>query len=250
MPSYGVTLLSGGLDSTTVAAYAKDRVDDMSAITFHYGQRHAKEVDCAVRIAGIMGIEHRLLDISFLSDVAWYSALTNPDSFPMPEGRSEKEIGHGVPITYVPLRNTIFLSLAAAYLESRVLYAIEVEGVAASDLNASVYMAPNALDYSGYPDCRPEFYESMGRTMELGSKLWTEYSVPIKVETPIIDLSKAEIAALGTRLGAPLECTWSCYEGGEVPCGLCDSCILRAKGFAEAGIPDPLFVRLGIAQVA
>ena len=247
MHSYGVTLLSGGLDSTTVAAYAKDRVDNMSAITFYYGQSHAKEVDCAARIAGIMGIEHRLLDISFLSDVAWYSALTNPDRFPAPAGRSDKEIGHGVPITYVPLRNTIFLSLAAAYLESRVLYAIEVEGIGASDVEASVYMAPNALDYSGYPDCRPEFYESMGRTMELGSKLWAEYSVPIKVETPIIDMSKAEIAALGTSLGAPLEHTWSCYEGGEAPCGLCDSCILRARGFAEAGIPDPMLVSLGRA---
>ena len=245
MPSYGITLLSGGLDSTTVTAYAKDRVDNMSAITFHYGQSHAKEVECAERIAGIMGIEHRLLDISFLSDVAWYSALTNPDRFPAPSGRSGEEIGHGVPITYVPLRNTIFLALSTAYLESRVLYAIEGEGVDASEVAAYVYMAPNALDYSGYPDCRPEFYESMRRTMELGSKLWTEYRVPIKVETPIIHLSKAEIAALGTSLGAPLEHTWSCYEGGDVPCGSCDSCILRAKGFGGAGIPDPLLVSLG-----
>ena len=245
MTSYGVTLLSGGLDSTTVTAYAKERVDHMSAITFRYGQSHYKEVDCAVRIAGIMGIEHRLLDISFLSEVSWYSALTNPDQFPAPSGRSNEEIGHGVPITYVPLRNTIFLSLAAAYLESRVLYAIEVDGVDASEVAASVYMAPNALDYSGYPDCRPEFYENMRRTFELGSKLWTEYAVPIRIETPIINLTKAQIAALGIRLRAPLESTWSCYQGGEVPCGSCDSCILRAKGFAEAGIPDPLLTSLG-----
>lgn len=247
MTSYGVTLLSGGLDSTTVAAYAKDRVDNMSAITFHYGQSHAREVECARRIAAIMDIDHRLLDISFLSDVAWYSALTNPERFPTPSGRSGREIGHGVPITYVPMRNTIFLSLAAAYLESRVLYQIEVEGIDASDIIASVYIAPNVLDYSGYPDCRPEFYESVKQTLELGSKLWTEYSIPIKVETPIISLSKAEIAVLGTRLRAPLEHTWSCYEGGEYPCNSCDSCILRAKGFAEAGLPDPLLVRLGRA---
>ena len=247
MPSYGVTLLSGGLDSTTVAAYAKGRVGYMSAITFHYGQSHAKEVDSAVRIAGIMGIEHKLLDISFLSDVAWYSALTNPDRFHVPSGRSGEEIGHGVPITYVPMRNTIFLSLSAAYLESRVLHAIEIEGIDASDVAASVYIAANALDYSGYPDCRPEFYENIRRTLELGSKLWTEYSVSINIETPIIDLSKAEIAALGTRLRAPLEHTWSCYKGGQVPCGSCDSCILRAKGFAEAGILDPLLVSLGRA---
>ena len=300
MPSYGVTLLSGGLDSTTVAAYAKDRVDNMSAITFHYGQSNAKEVDCAVRIAGIMAIEHRLLDISFLSDVAWYSALTHPDRYAAPSGRSGEEIGHCVPITYVPMRNTIFLSLATAYLESRVLHAIEVGGVAPSDVSASVYIATNALDYSGYPDCRPEFFENMRRTLNLGvcriqaasnpyagksqpivetrtrysrkfrvnrakgdvccphltakrdqsdrllgSKLWTEYGVSIKVETPIIHLSKAEIAALGISLGPPLEHTWSCYVGGELPCGVCDSCILRANGFAEAGVSDPLLVRLG-----
>ena len=245
MPSYGVTLLSGGLDSTTVAAYAKGLVDNMSALTFRYGQNHSKEVDCAVRVAGLMGIEHRLVDISFLSDVAWYSALTNPDCFPVPSGRSAEEIGYGVPITYVPMRNTIFLSLAAAYLESRVLHAIEVEGVAASGVDAFVYIAPNAIDYSGYPDCRPEFYDRVRGTFEVGSKLSTEYGVQIKVETPIIHLSKAEIAALGTRLGAPLDHTWSCYEGGDVPCGSCDSCILRARGFSEAGIPDPLLLRLG-----
>ena len=244
MPDYGVTLLSGGLDSTTVTAHAKDQADHMSAVTFHYGQTHSKEVDCAAQIAGIIGIEHELVDISFLSKVAWYSALTNPDRFPVPSDRSEKEIGHGVPITYVPMRNTIFLSLASAYLESRVLHAIEVEGADPSSVTASVYMAPNALDYSGYPDCRPEFYETMKRALALGSKLWTEYAVPIRVETPIIDLSKAEIITLGMNLGAPLEYTWSCYEGRRIPCGSCDSCILRAKGFAQVGIPDPLLERL------
>ena len=133
------------------------------------------------------------------------------------------------------------LSLATAFLESRVLHAIEMEGVDAASVTASVYMAPNSLDYS------PEFYEAMKRTLALGSKLWTEYEVPINVRTPIIDLSKAEIVALGMKFGAPLGCTWSCYEGGENPCGSCDSCILRAKGFAEAGVPDPLLERLGRA---
>lgn len=245
MPEYGLTLLSGGLDSTTVTAYAKNRVDFLSAITFHYGQAHSKEVDCAGEISCILGVEHELLDISFLSQIAWYSALTNPDRFPVPEERSAEQIGFGVPITYVPLRNTIFLSLAAASLESRVLHAIEMEGVDPASMSASVYMAPNALDYSGYPDCRPEFYEAMRNVLALGSKLWTEYGVPIKVETPIIDLTKAEVVALGMSLGAPLECTWSCYEGGETPCRTCDSCILRAKGFKEAGLPDPLLERLG-----
>ena len=247
MPSYGITLLSGGLDSTAVAAYAKGRVDQLTAVTFNYGQTHAREVECAASIAGILGIEHRLLDISFLSEVAWYSALTSPERFQVPSDRPGEDIGHGIPITYVPMRNTIFLSLAAAYLESRVLHAIEVEEVGAADVAAFVYMAPNVLDYSGYPDCRPEFYESMRQTLKLGSKLWTEYGVPINVETPIIDMTKAEIVALATRLGAPLEHTWSCYREGDVPCGSCDSCILRAKGFAEAGVPDPLLVRLGRA---
>lgn len=244
MPQYGITLLSGGLDSTTVTAFAKDQVDHITAITFHYGQAHSKEVSCAGQIAGILGVDHELIDISFLSEIAWYSALTNPEHFPVPSERSAEEIGYGVPITYVPLRNTIFLSLAAASLESRVLHAIEVDGVDVSSVTASVYMAPNALDYSGYPDCRPDFYEAMKDVLALGSKLWTEYAVPIKVETPIIELTKAQIVALGMKLGAPLEYTWSCYEGGETPCGTCDSCILRAKGFTESGVLDPLLKRL------
>jgi 7-cyano-7-deazaguanine synthase len=247
MTSFGVTLLSGGLDSTTVTAYARDRVDHMMALTFHYGQTHSKEVECAQYIAALMGIQHRLLDISFLGEVAWYSALTNPEQFPIPRDRSSDQIGFGIPITYVPLRNTIFLSLSAAYLESQVLHAIEVEGLKPEEAEAYIYLAPNAIDYSGYPDCRPEYYEKVAQALEYGSKLWTQYGVRIQVETPIIELSKAEIAALGARLKAPLEYTWSCYQGGEVPCGGCDSCVLRAKGFDEAGIPDPLLVRLGKA---
>lgn len=244
MPTYGITLLSGGLDSTTVAAYAQRHVDNLSAITFRYGQRHSREIDSAVRIAGLMDIDHKLCDVSFLGEVAWYSALTNPERFPVPRGRSKEEIGHAIPATYVPQRNAIFLSLSAAYLESRVLHAIEVEGVAAKEVTALIYSGPNVLDYSGYPDCRPEFYEKMRRTLEFGSKLWAQYGVLIEVETPIIHLTKAEIATLGVELGAPLEHTWSCYEGGEFPCGACDSCILRVKGFAEAGITDPMLARL------
>ena len=247
MTSYGVTLLSGGLDSTTVAAYARDRVDSLTALTFHYGQTHSKEVDCAVQVAKLLGIEHRLLDVGFLGEVAWYSALTNPELFPIPRDRPSEEIGFGIPITYVPLRNTIFLAISAAFLESQVLYAIEVEGATPEDTSACLYMAPNAIDYSGYPDCRPEYFAKARQTLEYGSKLWTQYRIPISLETPIIELSKAEIAELGVRLEAPLEHTWSCYEGEEIPCGRCDSCILRAKGFDEAGMADPLMVRLGRA---
>ena len=239
MPSYGVSLLSGGLDSTTVTALAKSKTDHLTALTFHYGQSHSKEVDCAAEVARSLGVTQELLDISFLGKVAWYSALTNPEQFPMPEDREASRMGNSIPITYVPLRNTIFLSLAAASLESQVLYAIEIEHVLPEDVQAYIYMAPNAIDYSGYPDCRPEFFQKMGESLGYGSKLWTEYRVPLQIEIPIIEMSKADIVRLAMELEAPLELTWSCYQGGEIPCGRCDSCILRASGFRAAGYPDP-----------
>ena len=239
MPSYGVSLLSGGLDSTTVTALAKGKTDHLTALTFHYGQSHSKEVDCAAEVARSLGVTQELLDISFLGKVAWYSALTNPEQFPMPEDREASRMGNSIPITYVPLRNTIFLSLAAASLESQVLYAIEIEHVLPEDVQAYIYMAPNAIDYSGYPDCRPEFFQKMGESLGYGSKLWTEYHVPLQIEIPIIEMSKTDIVRLAMVLEAPLELTWSCYQGGEIPCGRCDSWILRASGFRTAGYPDP-----------
>ena len=245
--SFGVTLLSGGLDSTTVTAYARERVDHLTALTFNYGQSHAKEFDCARHIADLLSVEHRLIDASFIRDVAWYSALTDPDSFPVPHDRTAKEMGSGIPITYVPLRNTMFLALSAAFLESAVLNAIEVDGLSPADIQARLYVAVNAIDYSGYPDCRPEYYDRVKETLRYGSKLGTEYGVAFQVETPVIELSKAEIAELGVRLKAPLEHTWSCYEASELPCERCDACVLRARGFSQAGIPDPLMVRLGRA---
>ena len=245
---YGVSLLSGGLDSTTVTAQAIQVTDDLTALTFHYGQSHSKEVDCAKEIAEALGIKLHLLDISFFRDVAWYSALTNPDRFPIPENRPVQQMGVSIPITYVPLRNTFFLALAAAFLESKLLHAIELEGVDPNEVEASLFMAPNAIDYSGYPDCRPEYFEKMAEALGYGSKVWTEYHVPIRVETPIIHMSKAEIVRMGTELKAPLELTWSCYQGGQVPCGACDSCILRAKGFREAGMQDPLLRRLRVVR--
>ena len=247
MTSFGVSLLSGGLDSTTVTAYAKDRVDRLTALTFLYGQTHSKETDCAAQIAGMLGIEHSLLDVSFLGDVAWYSALTHPERFPLPKNRDSETIGFGIPITYVPLRNTIFVSLAGALLESNVLHALETGGAAPDSVEARIYLAPNAVDYSGYPDCRPEFYERMSDTIRYGSKLWTQYGIEMKIETPIIDLSKAEIAEMAQRIGAPTAYTWSCYDGGDAPCERCDSCILRARGFRDAGLTDPLMARLGKA---
>lgn len=247
MVRYGVTLLSGGLDSTTVTAYARLETDDLSALTFLYGQTHSKEVECARKVAEALGVRHQLIDISFFRDVAWYSALTNPELFPIPENRSPDEMGVSIPITYVPLRNTFFLALAAAFLESQLLQAIEVEGVAPGKVEARIFMAPNAIDYSGYPDCRPEYFEKVAEALCYGSKIWTQYQVAFQVETPIIRLSKADIVKMATELQAPIEHTWSCYRAGRAPCGKCDSCVLRAKGFREAGVRDPLLLRLGVA---
>jgi len=241
----GVVLLSGGLDSTTVAAYAKKQGYELKAITLHYGQKHSKEVECAKKVAEVMGIKQEVIDISFFKKLAWHSALTSPEDFKVPKERNKKEMAKGIPTTYVPFRNTFFLTIAAAFLESEVLSLIENEKVDPEELEASILIAANAIDYSGYPDCRPEYYEKMTRVLFEGSKLGTYYKKPINIETPIILKTKAEIVKLGMELKAPLQYTWSCYEGGEVPCGQCDSCILRAKGFAEAGYDDPLIVRLG-----
>ena len=251
MERIGVTLLSGGLDSTTVTAYAKGQVGHLTAVTFHYGQSHSKEVQCAKEVAQILGIQHELVDIRSFGQVAWYSSLTNPERFPIPRDRLIGEIGSppdgsgvSIPMTYVPLRNTFFLTMAAALLESKALYAVEVQQVPKEQVEAYIFLAPNAIDYSGYPDCRPEYYDKMRDALLYGSKLWTQYRVPIQIETPIIHLSKGDIVKLGMELKAPLEHTWSCYEAGELPCGRCDSCILRAKGFADADYKDPLLARL------
>ena len=244
MTSIAVTLLSGGLDSTTVTAYAKERNSQLTALTFDYGQNHSKEIESAKKIVSIMEIEHKLVEIPSLPNLASYSALINPDVFPIPLHTGIDEIGQNIPITYVPLRNTIFLSLAASFLESKVLQAIEIDGERSEHLSAYIYMAPNAIDYSGYPDCRPEYFECMKQALSLGSKMGTEYDIPIEISTPIISLSKVEIVRMGMKLNAPIEYTWSCYRGLEFPCSVCDSCILRAKGFEEAGTPDPLLLRL------
>jgi len=235
----GLVLLSGGLDSTTVAALARRDGYDVSAVTVHYGQAHAREVEAARRVAGALGLRHRVVDVAFFKDLAWYSALTHPERFPLPADRPPEAMAQDVPITYVPLRNTFFLTLGAALLESEALRAIEEEGVPPAGVEATLLIAANALDYSGYPDCRPEYYAAAGEALRLGSKLGTQYGVPFRVETPLISMSKAEIVRQAAAAGAPLALTWSCYAGGERPCGRCDSCLLRAKGFAEAGLPDP-----------
>jgi 7-cyano-7-deazaguanine synthase len=239
MSRLGVVLLSGGLDSTTVAALARREGYDLLAVTLHYGQTHRREIDAARAVAAALGLRQRVVDVAFFKDLAWYSALTHPEQFALPTDRPPAEMADTIPISYVPLRNTFLLTLAAALLESDALALVERQGVPPADLEAALFIAANAVDYSGYPDCRPEFYQALVDTLRLGSKLGTQYGVPFRVRTPIIDRTKAEIVRLGVEAGAPLALTWSCYEGGERPCGRCDSCVLRAQGFAAAGVADP-----------
>lgn len=248
MRKIGVVLLSGGLDSTTVAAYAKKQGYKLAAITFNYGQKHSREVEAARKVAQLMKMEQQVIDISFFSRLAWYSALTSSAKFEIPKERAGEEMGKGIPITYVPLRNMFFITMGAAFLESEVMNLIEGEKVDPNDVDPSLFIAANAVDYSGYPDCRPEFYKQMARAVCEGSKLGTQYKKPINIRTPVILKTKAEIVKMAISLNAPLEYTWSCYEGGEFPCGKCDSCILRVKGFAEAGYEDPLLLRLKKAR--
>jgi 7-cyano-7-deazaguanine synthase len=239
MRRLGVVLLSGGLDSTTVAALAVRQGYDLSAVTVHYGQAHQREIESASAVAAALGLRHRIVDVAFFKELAWYSALTHPEQFALPVNRSTDDMAQDVPISYVPLRNTFLLTLGAAVLESEALDAIERQGISPGALEVALFIAANALDYSGYPDCRPEYYRALLDTLRLGSKLGTQYAVPFRVETPLIAKSKAEIVRLAIASEAPLVHTWSCYAGGERPCGRCDSCLLRQKGFADAGLVDP-----------
>ena len=223
-----VVLLSGGLDSTTALAVAKAEGFTAYAMSFRYGQRHAVELDSARRVAQALGVgEHIVVDID-LRPIGG-SALTA--DLVVPKGRSPAEMGEGIPVTYVPARNTIFLSFALAWAEV----------LGASD----VYIGVNALDYSGYPDCRPEYVAAFEAMANLATKAGVEGRQRLRIHTPLIALSKAEIIRRGLSLGVDYGLTSSCYDPGPDgrPCGACDSCLLRAKGFAEAGVPDPLLAR-------
>ena len=243
MRRLGVVLLSGGLDSTTVAASAKAAGHELVALTFDYGQRHSRELEAAKRVTRILEIQHEVVGLPVMKRLSWYSALTTGDP-DVPKDRTIGDLTQGIPATYVPLRNTVFLTLGAALIESRVLSLIEGGRTDPKEISVAIFIAANAVDYSGYPDCRPEYFEAMKRTLFEGSKLGKQYGVSIGIETPVLHMTKAQIVKLGVELGAPLEDTWSCYDGGDVPCGACDSCLLRAKGFAGAGIRDPLLERL------
>jgi 7-cyano-7-deazaguanine synthase len=214
-----LVVLSGGLDSTVCMALA-DRESDGPplALTFDYGQRHRNELDHAAGVAGHFRSEHLIVEIDTSS---WGgSALTDP-SIDVPTGGESDD---GIPVTYVPARNSIFLAVALGVAEARALDA--------------VWIGVNAIDYSGYPDCRPEFIEAFRGVAATGQRRGVEGD-PIAIRTPLIDSTKADIVALGLDLDAPLALTWSCYQGGDRPCGVCDACILRARGFADAGVADP-----------
>jgi 7-cyano-7-deazaguanine synthase len=197
---------------------AREPGGDVVALTFDYGQRHRVEVDRAQLVAERYGADwvHVRLDAS-----QWGGSALTDEALAVPTGGVDPDV---IPVTYVPARNLIFLSVAMGVAEAR-------------DAD-SVYLGVNALDYSGYPDCRPEFIESFARTAALALKRGVE-GRPVEILTPLIDLTKADIVRLGVEVGAPLELTWSCYLGFDRPCGECDACRLRAKGFAEAGLDDP-----------
>jgi 7-cyano-7-deazaguanine synthase len=220
-----VVLLSGGLDSATVLAIARSQGYELYALSFSYGQRHVWELEAAARVAKSIGVaKHRVANIDLR--IFGGSALT--DDIAVPKGRTADDMSRGIPITYVPARNTIFLSFALAWAE-----VLE---------SSDIFIGVNALDYSGYPDCRPEFIEAFETLANLATKAGVEARQSLKIHTPLIALSKAEIIRKGIELGVEYALTSSCYDpsaSGE-PCGQCDSCLLRQKGFRENGIEDPL----------
>ncbi len=221
-------LLSGGLDSTTTLAIAKARGFAPYALTFRYGQRHAVEIEAARRVAARLGVaEHVVVDI----DLGRFGGSALTADIEVPKDRSADDMAHGIPVTYVPARNTIFLSFALAWAE--------VLGT------GDIFIGVNVLDASGYPDCRPEYIEAFQRMANLATKAGVEGGQRLTIHTPLIEMTKAEIVKTGLELGVDYALTTSCYDPAPdgTPCGRCDACRLRLKGFAEAGATDPLRYR-------
>lgn len=222
-----VILVSGGLDSATVLALAKAKGFETYALSFRYGQRHQQEIEAASKVAATAKVtQHKIADI----DLRLFGGSALTANIAVPKHDKVEDIGKDIPITYVPARNTIFLSFALAWAE--VLRAYDI------------FIGVNALDYSGYPDCRPAFIKAFEDMANLATAYGVEAKRRITLHTPLIDLSKADIIRAGTRLGVDYANTLSCYdpEPSGRPCGHCDSCLLRAKGFAEAGLPDPALI--------
>lgn len=227
-----ICLLSGGMDSVTALYAARNAGYEVKALTFHYGQLHGREIESAKLVAADLGIEHYIVDVG----MPWKGSALLDKAIPLPRGRKESEMAESIPSTYVPARNSVFLALAASYGEA----------VGAK----AIYIGANALDYSGYPDCRPDYFEAFRRMLDLGTKRGVE-GQSLHIEAPLLKLTKKEIIQWGLKLRVPFEKTWSCYQGEAVPCEVCDACKLRAKGFAEAGLEDPLLKHKGrvFAQV-
>ena len=224
-----VVLLSGGMDSATAAAVALDRGFEVYALSFRYGQRHARELEAAKRVAEWLGLRrHVVLDIDLRAFGG--SALTG--DLEVPKDTPLERIGSGIPATYVPARNTIFLAFALGWAET----------LGAAD----IFIGANALDYSGYPDCRPEYIEAFERMANLATRAGVEGG-HLRIHAPLISLSKAGIIRLGSGLGVEFAFTWSCYDPTPegTACGRCESCTLRRKGFREAGVADPTRYRSG-----
>lgn len=230
--SNAVVLLSGGLDSATALAVCRAEGFTAYALSFRYGQRHAVELDAATRLAEALGArEHRVAEI----DLRPFGGSALTAGIAVPKGRSPEAMAHGIPVTYVPARNTVFLSLALAWAEV----------LGAEDL----FIGVNALDYSGYPDCRPEYIAAFEQMANLATAAGVEGRQRLRIHAPLIDLTKAEIIRKGRALGVDYGLTCSCYDPAPDgrPCGACDACLLRAKGFAEAGVDDPLLARFTAA---
>jgi len=223
MTKKAVCLVSGGIDSSTTAFIAKSKGYEIYALSFNYGQKHKRELNCAKKtISSLDAKKHVIFDI----DLGLFGGSSLVDKSLEPEKDQElAEIGKTIPSTYVPARNTVFLSIALAYAE-----------VVDAD---AIFIGVTATDYSGYPDCRPEYIEAFKKMANLSTKKGVE-GKPIEIYAPLISLSKAEIIKKGLDLGVPFANTWSCYRGGDKACGTCDSCLLRLKGFKESGNKDPI----------
>jgi 7-cyano-7-deazaguanine synthase len=220
-----VCLLSGGLDSTTCLAQARSEGYECYALTVDYGQRHRVEIEAARQVARALGASgHEIISV----DLRRFGGSALTADIEVPKHRARDAMGQGIPITYVPARNTVFLSLALAWAET----------LGASD----IFLGVNAIDYSGYPDCRPEYIEAFERMANLATKTGVEGRQQLRIHTPLIRLTKAGIVKRAAELGVDFRLTSSCYDPNESgrPCGGCDSCLLRLRGFAEAGFPDPL----------
>lgn len=214
-----VVLLSGGLDSTTALYWTSAQGYQPHCLIMDYGQRHRREIRSAQRIAEHRGFPYRIVRC----ELPWGGSALLDKNVEIPKGRAYDEMGSGIPSTYVPARNTLFLSFALSWAEAM---GAEV-----------IVIGANQLDWSGYPDCREDFFRAFEKVIQQGTKVGVEGS-PVQIVVPLLKKTKREIVQLGSQLGVPFEWTWSCYQGGDTPCGECDSCHLRAKGFQEAGVKD------------